>query len=287
MRVGDTGSKELFRAHKQHTGASRITALEDPVGVIHSMQAKLENICKDYYSKLYRRPPGSSAQSGACEQALACVSDRLFPEMKARLKAPVGKLELDEALKGMASGKSSGPDGVVIEFYKVFWDLIGEDYHKMILEAVSAGSLPRGVTNGLISLLYKEGGRGQLTNWRPITLLNVGYELFAKALQLRLQSILMKVISFDQAAFLPMRFILDNVLLTHEILEWTEYSKQPLIFLKLDFSKAYDMVDLTFLYEVMQKFGFPKEFVEMSKLLFKDAAACVKVNGALTTSFDI
>jgi hypothetical protein len=85
MRVGDTGSKELFRAHKQHTGASRITALEDPVGVIHSMQAKLENICKDYYSKLYRRPPGSSAQSGACEQALACVSDRLFPEMKARL----------------------------------------------------------------------------------------------------------------------------------------------------------------------------------------------------------
>jgi hypothetical protein len=38
--------------------------------------------------------------------------------MKAYLKAPIRTFELDEALKGIALGKSPRPDGVVTEFYK-------------------------------------------------------------------------------------------------------------------------------------------------------------------------
>jgi hypothetical protein len=224
MRVGDSGSKEFFKAHKQHTGASRIISLDDEGGAGHSAQAELEIICREYYSKLYKGAPASREQEGAREQALASIGDRLSAEMKTRLQAPIGLSEVEEALKGMASGKSPGLDGVVIEFYKVFWELIGEEFHRMVLRAINLGRLPPGVTNGLISLLHKGGVRGQLTNWRPITLLNVGYKLFAKVLQLRLQPVLMEIISPDQSAFLPLRFILDNVLLTHETLEWAEYS---------------------------------------------------------------
>jgi hypothetical protein len=53
-----------------------------------------------------------------------------------------------------------------------------------------------------------------LTNWRPITLLNLSYKFFAKAIQLRLQPILMEIISCKQSVFLLLRFILDNILLT-------------------------------------------------------------------------
>jgi hypothetical protein len=97
----------------------------------------------------------------------------------------------------------------------------------------------------------------------------------------------MEIINPDQSAFLPLRFILDNVLLTQETLEWAEYSNQPLVFLKLDFSKAYDTVDLPFLFGAMAKFGFPAEFIDTTKLLFQDATACVKVNGAHTATFPI
>jgi hypothetical protein len=207
--------------------------------------------------------------------------------MKGELSATIEMHELDEALKGMAGGKSPGPDGVINKFYKVYWEVIGADYHEMILEAVWLGRIPTGVTKGLISLLHKGGERIQLTNWRPITLLNVAYKLYAKVLQLRLQPVLMEVISLDQSTFLPMRFILDNILMTQETLEWADYSNQPLLFLKLDFSKAYDMVDLQFLFGAMRKFGFPEEFLTMVMLLFKNASATVKVNGSQTGSFDI
>jgi hypothetical protein len=53
-----------------------------------------------------------------------------------------------------------------------------------------------------------------LNNWCPIMLLNVTYKIFGKALHMRLQPILTEVIYPVQSAFLPMRFILDNIFLT-------------------------------------------------------------------------
>ena len=114
----------------------------------------------------------------------------------------------------MCPGKSPGPDGIVLEFYKVYWNLLGAKFTGMINVSIGEGRLPPGVTQRMIVLLYKGGDQQALTNWRPITLLNLGYKIYAKALQLRLQPVLMDVISPNQSTFLPLRFILDNLLTT-------------------------------------------------------------------------
>lgn len=187
----------------------------------------------------------------------------------------------------MKAGKAPSPDGIVLEFYKVYWDTICIDFLRMITDSVQRGQLPAGVTHGMIALLHKGGSRQNLTNWRPITLLDMGYKIFAKALQLRLQPTLMEIISPVQSAFLPMRFILDNLFLTQETMEWADQSEQPLLFLKLDFSKAYDMVEWGCLFKILNKMGFPTKFVHMISLLFTDAAAAVKVNGVPSPQFVI
>jgi hypothetical protein len=160
------------------------------------------------------------------EHALRCIGNKLTEGMRADLAAPISMHELDEALKGMTAGKALGPDGVMTEFSKIYWDLISEDFLAMVCGAVESRRLPLGVTKGLVPLLYKGERKKHLTNWRPITLLNVGYKLFAKVLQLWLQPILMEIVSFDWLVFLPMRFILDNILLTHETLEWANHMNQ-------------------------------------------------------------
>jgi hypothetical protein len=47
------------------------------------------------------------------------------------------------------------------------------------------------------------------------------------------------------------------------------------------------MVDWNFLFKAMIRMGFPSEFVDMIKILFRDAEACVKVNGSVSNSFRI
>lgn len=84
-----------------------------------------------------------------------------------------------------------------------------------------------------------------------------------------------------------MRFILDNLFLTQETLAWTDESNQDLLFLKLDFFKVYDMVEWSCLFKVMERMGFPTEFVHMVNLIFQDAAAAVKVNGIPSPQFRI
>ena len=98
---------------------------------------------------------------------------------------------------------------------------------------------------------------------------------------------MMEIISFDQFAFLPMRFILDNILLTNETMAWAEQTGQSFIFLKLDFLKAYDMVDWGFLFRTMAEFGLSEEFISWTKLLFRDATTSVKVNGSPSPAFAI
>jgi hypothetical protein len=66
-------------------------------------------------------------------------------------------------------------------------------------------------------------------------------------------------------------FILNNILLTHETISWAKRSKQPLVFLKLNFSKAYDKVNWSFIFGCMKNLGILIEFINMTNLIFKGA----------------
>ena len=95
------------------------------------------------------------------------------------------------------------------------------------------------------------------------------------------------VISPEQTAFLPLRFILDNIVLTQETLHWARASKQPTVFLKLDFSKAYDKVSWRFLFYAMKEMNISEKFIGWIKLLFGNASATVNLNGNQGDNFRI
>jgi hypothetical protein len=117
----------------------------------------------------------------------------------------------------MAKGKASSNDRNLLEFFQKFWPYVCLDYHAMIFQRFEGGGmLHEGISKKLISLIPKKGDKANLNYWRPITLLTVVYKIFAKTLQLRLQPILKDIISPEQTIFLPLRFILDNIILTLE-----------------------------------------------------------------------
>jgi hypothetical protein len=97
----------------------------------------------------------------------------------------------------------------------------------------------------------------------------------------------MEVISTDQSTFLPVQFILDNIFLTHETIHHAKQSVQFLIFMKLDFSQAYDKIDLRCLFSAMGLMGFSQDFISMTQLLFCGAKARVNINDCNTEYFTV
>jgi hypothetical protein len=262
----------FFDSIKPRSLQTSITEIVDSAGATHTSQPQLESICQAFYSNLYSQRPTEAEHAPSQAWAFSEVSSCISPAMVDSLQRPLSLGELHRVLKDMAKGKSSGPDGLTTEIFQCMWPTFGEEYFNMLLTSITQGSLPPGVTERLIALLHKGGGRNTLNNWRSITLLNVSYKIFAKALQMRLQPILMELISPDQSAFLPMCYILNNIFLTQETISHAKQSNQPFLFLKLDFSKAYDKVDLSFMFQALQILGFLVPFISMVWLLFQNAA---------------
>lgn len=54
--------------------------------------------------------------------------DTLTQEEETFLTRPFSIEELKEAVFGMESNKTAGPDGFNIEFYQHFWDIVKNDF---------------------------------------------------------------------------------------------------------------------------------------------------------------
>jgi len=239
QQVGDRCSAEFFKSVRQKNAQSIISELKNNQGKIFTTCKDMEQICVNFYQALYKHKEISEE---ALEEVLRDLPITFTTSMNEVFSKEITEEELGVAAKAMAKGKAPGHDRLSLEFFQKTWPYVCIDYHVMIIQGFEDETLHESIAKGLISLIPKKGDKADLNYWRPIILLMAAYKIFAKTLQLRLKPILNDIINPEQTVFLPLRFILDNIVLTQEALHWAKTSRQPMVFLNLDFLKAYDKV---------------------------------------------
>ena len=70
----------------------------------------------------------------------------------------------------------------------------------------------------ILTLIPKEENATEMKKFRPIALINCSFKILSKALNNRLISIIDKLISPNQTAFIKGRYILESVVAAHEII---------------------------------------------------------------------
>ncbi|GAA0143480.1 hypothetical protein LIER_04153 [Lithospermum erythrorhizon] len=122
-----------------------------------------------------------------------------------------------------------------------------------------------------------------MSDFRPISLSNIVAKIIGRVMTNRLRLILMHIIFEIQSAVLPGHIISDNILIAHELLHHISYkanSKNSLIALKLDMSKAYDQVEWSFLKAIMLKLGFCRTWVDWTMCFISFVSCSFLINGA-------
>ncbi|CAM2099497.1 unnamed protein product [Caretta caretta] len=114
-----------------------------------------------------------------------------------RLELPCSLAELLEALCLMPTNKSPGMDGLTVEFYRMFWDVLSLDLVIVSAEPLQSGILPLFGNKASVAHLHKKVHLRDLQNWRPISLLSTTYKVVAKAISLRLGSMLADMVHPD------------------------------------------------------------------------------------------
>lgn len=193
-----------------------------------------------YYKKLLGSPVHTFGQLGP---AMWGPADKITQLENDLLTKPFSESELHQDVFESEPNGAPGPDGLTFRFYQFFWDIIKSDLMQLC-HHFSLGTLElQFINKSVICLIPKEPDAQNIKKFRHISLVNCSFKILSKILTFRVEPVLQRLIDYHQSSFLKNRYILDNVVLSHEIIDHCAYSNQKGIVIKIDFEKAYDKIN--------------------------------------------
>ena len=196
--------------------------------------------------------------------------------------------EIKKVLKLFQRNKTPGDDGFPVEFYKAFSDLLGGNLLDCYNEAFYEEQLSISQRRGIISLIPKsDENLNEITCWRPITLLNVDYKILARIIATRIEPLLPSQIHSDQTGFIKGRYIGQNIRLLDDLMNFTDVNKIPGILLFIDFEKAFETLEWSFLHRALEIFNFGPMIRKWVSIRYNDIESGVMNGGYMTNYFKI
>ena len=149
------------------------------------------------------------------------------------------------------------------------------------------GSMGASQRKGIITLIPKSNDTLDINNYRPISLLCVDYKILAKILSERIKCVLHKVINSKQFCGVPGRSINQCNMELRDLIYYSNDSNLDLALLNLDWYKAFDLVPVDFVFNILQTLGFGEQFVGYIKTLYSGIESSLMVNNILSDSFPV
>ncbi|KAG2656080.1 hypothetical protein PVAP13_1KG057385 [Panicum virgatum] len=210
---GDRNTAYFQAVANYRSRKKRVDSLMGPQGLVYD-QTGMMKIALDFYKDLF-------AKEGRGDLTLSrdfwSPRDLVTEEENDILCAPFSEAEIKEAIFSCYAEGAPGPDGLPFLFYQKFWDLIKEDLVGLFLD-FHKGELSLSRLNfAMLTLIPKVEDANNMKFFRPISLINCSFKIFSKVLTLRL----------GKSAFIKGRYILESVVVAHEIVHSVHSSKEP------------------------------------------------------------
>jgi exonuclease III len=279
---GEKNTAFFLRMEKQNFLNKTITNLKKDTKLI-SDPVEILKTEKEFFEKLY------------CDDNTKYISlenfidqstlQKIDHDSKTAMDDVLCEKEILNSMKSLKNNKAPGTDGLTCEFYKFFW----LDLKNLLLESykysLSIGELSCEQKRGIITLIpKKDKDRTNLSNWRPLTLLNTDYKILSKAIANRIKTHLKDIISEDQNGFIQGRYIGINIRKIEDILQFTCKNNLPGYIINLDFEKAFDTINWNVIFNSMQSLNFGNNIIKCVKTLYNNISSCV-INNGLTSNW--
>jgi hypothetical protein len=115
-------------------------------------------------------------------------------------------------MKELKTDTTPGPGGFTVLFFKKLWPLVKHDILHILNDFVLWRIDITRLNFGIVSLIPEFPGADQISQFRPIALINVIFKIIHKAYAPRLDPIAKRIISPNPTAFIKGRNILDGPL---------------------------------------------------------------------------
>ena len=304
---GETPSKYWSRTNAPPKPDEVVYELLDPKAsgespTYSNKSGRMAEIAKEHYDSLQSDHECEEAERKIrTEDILDSMSAKLEDYQKEELAERLSWMEVETAIREAATGKSPGLDGIPAELWKECYKhqladakknkptfnvvtVLKEVYNDIETFGIEEGT---DFSKGWICPIYKKKDKRKAENYRPITLLNADYKILTRAIAMRLASVAPTLIHPDQAGFIPGRQIFHHIKLTKALIDYAEAEEVNGVIVALDQEKAYDRINHEYLWQVLDRMGFPPSFINTVKALYKGAESVVMINGTASKAFII
>ena len=168
----------------------------------------------DFYKQLYSPEPIDLEALKFMKQHVTPLPDHISEI----LERPLTLEEIFKSLRSQNTRKSPGIDGLPADFFRHFDELFAPDLLEVYNFSIMHNILPLSSRRAIITLLPKSGDLGDLTNWRPVSLLCADYKIFTKILVHRIQPFMQYMIHMDQTYSVINRSIHHNLHLLCDVI---------------------------------------------------------------------
>ena len=107
------------------------------------------------------------------------ITTGLSDQQKNNLQVDLSE-QIEAAISQMANGKTPGHDGLSIEFYTHCWPIVKHEVICVLREMFSSQSVEPQIRTDYLTLIHKKGPKNEISNYRPISLLNYDLKIFTK-----------------------------------------------------------------------------------------------------------
>ena len=280
IEEGEKPTRYFFHLEQERIEKNRVISMYDSNGNEVTSRADLDQVHVEFYIQLFSEEPVDMT----CQQHLFFqLNTKLTPAESSSCDGPISLEELAESVKSLSLNKSPGTDGFTLEFYLKFWHLLAPLLCHLYNFCFTDQCLPTSLQTSVTRLIFKKRGDVKdLKNGRPFSLLNTDYKILSKVITLRLSCVLGSLVDPDQTCSAPGRSITSNVTLLRDVLDYIEPTNESGILVSLDQEKAFDRVNHSFLFRLLEHLGFGPSFIKWVHTLYTGANMRIILNGYLS-----
>lgn len=256
---GDSNSAFFHASLKDKQCRENLVSIVDNSGNIVNNKSEVEHAFIEHFSELLGNKEGFIPNIDNIDPY---TLPKLTSADSQSLCNEVTNEEIERAMFSLNSSSSGGPDGFNAFFYQKCWNTLQPAVCNAVRHYFKTGNMPQSYNCTNIALIPKIKNATRVADYRPISCCNTIYKCISKIIASRLKVVLPSIISKNQAAFLEGRSILDNVLLSHELLHgYGNKNTSPRAMFKLDIMKAFDMLQWDSIIRVLSYMNFPATFI--------------------------
>jgi len=249
-------------------------------GLLANTHLHLARLGNTHFKQLFKAPPRTPLAD--IIRIAGHFPRFLEPDMKEDIIKAITMGELESTLKWFKKYKSLGWS---VEFCLTFFDIIGLELLGVVEESHLLGRIFEPINSTYIALISNTESPLSFNDFRPISLCNCLYKIIAKIIANRIKPILSDHISPKQFSFLQNRQIHEAIGTTQEALHSIKLKKLKGVLLKIDLSKAFDIVSWLYLRMIPTHLRFPLFYIRWIMCCITFVSFTILINGSTSHSF--